>query len=115
MDIKFDSNHLCVLCNKYAKTCKKLGNRRATLLFQRLNEMKAADCVHTLYELPHLRLHKLDGDLKGNWAVKLDAAFRIVFRPYCDDDIRYLLREDGSPNLHTVNCILIVGVEDYHD
>ena len=30
---------------------------------------------------PSLRLHKLDGKLKGLWSISLDIKYRIVFKP----------------------------------
>lgn len=35
--------------------------------------------VHEL-DMPHLRLHELKGDRKGQWAVTVRANWRIVFR-----------------------------------
>ena len=46
---------------------------------------------------PSLRLHKLDGKLKGLWSISLDMKYRIVFKPL-EDGVILLI----SIGLHSI-------------
>jgi proteic killer suppression protein len=47
---------------------------------QRLAELNAAPALKALSPLRSIGLHKLTGDRKGFWAVRVNGPWRIVFR-----------------------------------
>jgi proteic killer suppression protein len=47
---------------------------------QRLNELDSAASLDDLPPLRSVGLHKLTGDRKGQWAIKVNGPWRIVFR-----------------------------------
>jgi proteic killer suppression protein len=47
---------------------------------QRLNELGSAASLDDLPPLRSVGLHKLTGDRKGQWAIKVNGPWRIVFR-----------------------------------
>jgi proteic killer suppression protein len=44
-----------------------------------------------------LRLHKLEGKLKGLWSISIDMKYRIIFKPIDDGDILFI-----SIGLHAI-------------
>ena len=53
--------------------------------------------IEQLYQLRSLDLHALHGDRDGQYALKLNSAWRLIFQHYPEDDEAY-----------------IVEVKDYH-
>jgi toxin HigB-1 len=47
---------------------------------QRLAELNAAPSLDAISPLKSVGLHKLKGDRKGYWAIKVNGPWRIVFR-----------------------------------
>ena len=47
---------------------------------RRLRELSAADVLAHLGQLNSVGLHKLTGDRKGFWSIKINGPWRIVFR-----------------------------------
>ncbi len=44
----------------------------------RVNRLYAVDSAHDLHAFPELRFHPLEGDRKGEHALSLDSAWRLV-------------------------------------
>jgi toxin HigB-1 len=47
---------------------------------QRLSELNAASSIMAITPLNSVGLHKLKGDRRGYWAIKVNGPWRIVFR-----------------------------------
>ena len=105
MQITFSTKTLQKLCTSEKPT--KTGFK----LHQRLKEIGAADSLADLYLMRTLHCHELKGKLKGQYAVNLDAKYRIVFI-IADDPIPKL--PDGGVNRDLVREIEIRFVGDYH-
>lgn len=85
---------------------KKFDNTEAKKILQRIEELKAVDSLADAKKLITLKLHKLSGDRKGQYAIKVIGGKRIVFYPagtYDENDIS------------TITEIQIIEVNiDYH-
>jgi proteic killer suppression protein len=57
----------------------------AKLADKRLKDLSAAGSLHEISPLSSMGLHKLTGDRKGFWAIKINGPWRIVFR-FADGD-----------------------------
>ena len=87
------------------------GARRAALILQRLDELKAAESLETLRFLPQARCHELKGDHGGKLSVDLDHPYRLLFKP---DNNPVPLKPDKGLDWSRVTEIEILGVEDTH-
>ena len=68
-------------------------------------ELKATDHLETYLKIGLGRPHPLTANLHGNYAVRLDANKRLIFKPIYDS-------ADKNPKL--CRKIMIKGVIDYH-
>lgn len=87
-----------------------MGERRATLFHQRLNDLKDAETLEDIRYLPG-RYHELIGDRKGQWACNLDHPYRLIFKPQekpipTDKDGKYIWIE--------IKNVEIIEIKDYH-
>lgn len=55
--------------------------------------------------------HELKGDRKGEFAVKLNENYRLVFVPTHDP---IPTKEDGGIDLERITCVKLLSIEDYH-
>lgn len=101
---------------KLRKTCNEANlNRkqpRQRLLGRRLDELRAAETLADLRDLPGPRCHELKGNLKGKLSVDLDGPYRLIFEP-ADDPIPK--KEDGGLEWSKVQSIRILVIKDTHD
>ena len=58
----------------------RFGGLDAALARQRLAELNAAASLSALSPLRSVGLHKLKGDRKGFWAIRINGPWRIIFR-----------------------------------
>lgn len=109
MEIIFGDSKLQKLCEQQAVAQKQLGQAGARKLRSRLADLAAAGSVR---ELVAGRPHPLKGDRAGQFAVDLEGAKRLVFKP-ANDPIP--CNEDGSIDWSKVTRVCIVFMGDYHD
>lgn len=78
MEVKFGTTRLkrCYETNKEA--VKAWGPKIAGRYRDRVNRLYAAGTAHDLSGFPELRLHPLKGDRKGEWAMTLAGAWRLI-------------------------------------
>ena len=76
-----------------------------------MNDLKAADTLAVMRHLPGY-CHELKGDRAGQFSLKLDGPYRLVFVPNHDPIPR---KEDGGLDWTAVTAVCIIAVEDYHD
>lgn len=109
MEIIFGDSKLRKLCEQQAVAQKQLGQVCARKLRSRLADLTAVGSVR---ELVAGRPHPLKGDRSGQFAVDLEGAKRLVFKP-ANDPIP--CNEDGSIDWSKVTHVCIVFIGDYHD
>ncbi len=98
MDISFKSKKLQAICTNKEKAKAALGTRMAQLLFQRLNEIRAADSVEMLIKYGFGRCHALTGNRSGQFSMDLEHPYRLIF----------VKVENG------LKLVKIVEIVDYH-
>ena len=111
MDIVFKTKKLQKICNNRKLRIKEFGKEQAGKIGQRLDELRAADCLQDMSCLPPPRCHELIGNRKGQFSVDLKQPYRLIFEP-AEDPVP--LRGDGGIDLEKVQSITILGVEDTH-
>ena len=83
MELTYKNDKLRKMCEepKYNKELiKKYGIDVAKKLPQRIKELKAFDCLNDVPSTLPFRRHKLSGDLKEHFAVKINGQYRLIFR-----------------------------------
>jgi plasmid maintenance system killer protein len=109
MNIRFKNNRLQKQCSN-ASEMKRAFGINAVKVSRRLTEMKQADNLKVLMQLPAAECHPLTGDRKGQWAVSISRNFRVLFE-LDENPIPY----DGNEiSLSNVRSLRIIDIEDYH-
>jgi len=78
---------------------------------RRLDDLLAASNLEVMRMLPG-RCHELKGDRKGQLAVEVGRAKRLIFEPAEDPPPA---KNDGGLDWPQVVAIRILSIEDYHD
>jgi proteic killer suppression protein len=89
---------------------RKLGNQRAKLFGDRLDDIDAATSLEDVRYLPG-NYHELKGDRKGQWACDLDQPYRLIFEPH-EDPIP--LDENGKYIWIEIKGVEILEITNYH-
>lgn len=84
---------------------KKYYSNDFTRICNRLSEMKAANNLGEIPEVPPPRRHKLSGNMKNCWGIDYSRNDRFIICPYGRYDIN---------DLATVTEIEILDLDDYH-
>ena len=111
MDIHFSSRRMEKLCNSDKEMRKKLGNRMAEKLQQRLAELLAVGTLEDIRSLPAARCHELIQNRKGQLAVDLDHPKRLIFEPNHNPVPK---KTDGGLDWTRVTSIRVTEIVDYH-
>lgn len=98
LDVKYKSNKLSKVCTDFAYAKKEYGERMATLIHQRVNEIKAATSVEMLVQFSIGRCHPMQGNRKGEYTMDLVHPYRLIF----------------ENNNQEVQFVRIINIEDYH-
>ena len=86
MEVTFRTTKIQKLCEDSTKLARKYGKIQASLIIQRINELKSADNLHDISKLPQLRLHPLKGSLKGLFSLDIQHPYRIYIEPQNGDN-----------------------------
>jgi proteic killer suppression protein len=62
-----------------SKAVREWGETIARRYIQRINILQAAKTLYDLNSLPGLKCHRLKGNRAGQYAVRLDGAWRLIF------------------------------------
>lgn len=111
MQIIFQTNKRQKEFSSSKTLIKKHGKHQADLIEQRLNELRAAEALEDLRNLPGPHCHELRQNFKGQLAVHLDGPYRLIFEPAHEPIPK---KEDGGLDWRKVTCIRIVEVVNYH-
>lgn len=110
MGINYKTKKLKKILTDERKLLSEFG-QRAKKINQRLNEIKSADDLRMLGELPQLRLHPYKGKREGEWSIDIKDNWRLIFT--LDHDPIPTL-DDGGVDLTKITIIKIESVEDPH-
>ncbi|NJL27190.1 MAG: killer suppression protein [Thermoanaerobaculia bacterium] len=110
MEVIFATQKLRKECNDSKKCQRSHGPRRARLIGLRLDELRAAENLADVRQLPHARCHELHGNLAGLLSVDLDHPYRLL----SGRDDPPPTRSDGGLDWENVTAVLILRVEDTH-
>lgn len=111
MIILFANKHFQQECADSKKLQKRHGAQQAKRLRQRLDELRAADTLETMRQLPG-RCHELTGKLAGKVSLDLVHPYRLIFEPADDPPAR---KPDGGIDWANVRSIRLLEVEDTHE
>lgn len=104
MKVYYSSNRQQKILTDF-RLLKKFYSNNFVNISNRLSELRAAENLNQIPEVPPPRRHKLQGDLQGCWGINYSRNNRIVIRPAGEFDIN---------DLSTINQITIIKLEDYH-
>lgn len=93
------------------KGLSKAYGRLAKKINQRIHQLKSADNLSVIAQLPALRLHPHIGKNKGVWSIDIQENWRILFK--IDQDPIPTL-EDGGVDIKKVSIIRIESITDPH-
>lgn len=110
MEITFSNKKLEKLANDYRKCQKEFGQIRARLYNKRLVDLKNADTLEAVRNLPG-NYHELVGDRKGQWACDLDQPYRLVFEPH-ENPIP--ADDHGKCFWFEIKGVEVIEIIDYH-
>lgn len=108
MEIKL-SRKMKKICDSARRMDAELGEL-AKPLRRRLAELEAAESLDELRRIAN-GFHILTGNLKGYFALRLSANYRLICRP-ADNPIPQ--RPDGSWDLCAIKAVVVECVKDYH-
>jgi proteic killer suppression protein len=111
MEIHFKHRKTQGACNSERESVRQWGALRARKIRQRLAELAAAETLGVIGALPSARLHELQGDRAGEFAVDVGHPFRLVFEPWHNPVPK---TADGGIDKSQITAIRILSVEDYH-
>lgn len=111
MDIEFKTTKLAKLCNNRREGTREWGERRATIVGRRLDDLRAAVTLEDMRHAPgdcHEYRHKKDHNL----TLDLDGGWRLTFEPL--DDPIPLRADEVSLDWSRVTRVRILEVSDPH-
>jgi len=109
MEITFADSKLQKQCLEEKEAQRQHGAKCAKKLKTRLADLYG---VSSVTELVAGRPHRLKRDWSGQFALDLEGAKRLVFKP---DNDPVPLSEDGSIDWSKVTAVCIVYIGNYHD
>lgn len=98
MQITYANGRLEKILTTYGKTKKQYGEQLAIKIHQRLDQISAADTIEILITTGLGKCHALTGSRKGQYAMHLNASWRIIF----------------SVSGETIQIACIEEITDYH-
>ena len=110
MDIVFRTRKLRKQCTGTKEMVKAFGPRQARRLRQRLDDLRAADCLEVMRVLPG-RCHELKADRELQLSIDLEHPHRLVFEPAHEEVPR---KEDGGLDWRLVTAIRVLEITDTH-
>lgn len=104
MEIHYSSSKDEKIFTNQRLIVKQYG-RIAKSLMNRLSELRVANSLDEVPEVPPPRRHKLTGNYAGCWGICLSKNERMIIEPFGIFDIE---------DLKTIKEVKIIGIEDYH-
>lgn len=110
MDITFDDPKLEKQCNNQKLLVRKQGPIRAKKIRQRLDDLRAADSLEEMKNLPG-RCHELRGDRSGQLSLDLDGPYRLIFIPANKPNPT---KQASGLDWKSVTAVSILEIENTH-
>ena len=110
MDIVFESSKFEEECNNQRLRVRKHGADRAKRILQRLDDLRDANVLEDMRNLPG-RCHELLHDRAGTLSLDLDHPYRLIFQP-ANEPIPS--KPDGGIHWTQVTAVRILSVENTH-
>ena len=110
MDIAYKSNKMRKTFNS-TEALKEHYGKLASRIESREDILRTSESLADVPAGTPTYRHELKGNRKGEFAVKLNANYRLVFVPNHDPVPR---REDGGIDLEKITSVILLSVEDYH-
>jgi plasmid maintenance system killer protein len=110
VEVYFEDQRLKRMWESEKELRRKFGQERAKKIMQRGAQLRAADTVADLRDMPG-RWHELAQDKAGLLSADLDGPYRLLIEPAERDAS---LTPDGSLDWGKVTAVVIVGIEDTH-
>jgi len=111
MDIVFNNRKFEKECNNQQLLKRNHGADRAKRIRQRLDNLRAADVLEDMRNLPG-RFHQLVQDRAGQLSLDLDHLCRLIFEPANEP---LPTKPDGGIDWTQVTAVNILGVENTHE
>lgn len=102
-----ETNKLTKIISNERKMIKVYGKDRTLKIKQRLKEFTIAENLSQIIHLPTPRLHQLSGERKQQFAVDVDANFRLIFEGYDKND-------RITTHKSEIITLSIIEIEDHH-
>ena len=107
MQVVYADKELARCAGDRAYAVRKMGQRRADVYMDRLNDLRGAANLDDLKDVPG-RYHELTGNRAGQWACDLDHPYRLIFKP--------ILNSFGNViGLLVEQTVSILEIVNYHD
>jgi len=110
VEISFADKKIEKLANDYWKCQKELGQIRAKLFTKRLLDLRNAQTLEDVRNLPG-KYHELTGNRKGQWACDLDQPYRLIFTPHENPIPK---NESGQYIWIEIKGVEVIAIVDYH-
>jgi plasmid maintenance system killer protein len=112
VEVLFQDRKLEKVCRDEHRLNRKYGMECARFLEDRLDELRRAENLAAMREVPRARCHELKGNRAGTLAVDLRHPYRLIFEPVGDPIPR---KADGGLDWTKVTIVRVLAVENYHD
>lgn len=89
MEVSFRTTKIKKLCENSKKLKKEYGAIQSEKIISRINDLEAAKSLYDIYKLPYMRLHKLEGKLRGLCSIDIKHPYRIYIKPLNGDILDY--------------------------
>lgn len=110
MEIVFLTSKLRQQCTESKVMTKTWGDRQAKVLRRRLDQLRAAEDLSVMRNLPG-RCHELTADRAGQLSLDLVHPMRLIIEPAEEPRPN---KEDGGLDWSRVESIRVLGIEDTH-
>lgn len=111
MKIYFKTRKLEKICSKKKESVKAVGVQNSGRLLQRMMELKAADNLCDISNLPPARCHELSGKRKKQFSVDINRNYRLLFISANNPTPK---KDDGGLDKNRITEIEIIEIEDTH-
>ena len=111
MKIYFKTKKLEKVCSKKKESVKAVGDKNSQRLLQRMMELKAADTLNDISNLPPARCHELSGKRKRQFSVDINRNYRLLFISENDPTPE---KDDSGLDKNRITEIEIIEIEDTH-
>ena len=111
MRVVYRTRTLEKACNRQKDGDRLWGRQIAGKVRLRVTQIRAADTLADLRQLPGARFHQLRDNRAGQYAMDLTENWRIIVEPW--NELRSEII-DGDVNEKDVRTVRIRDVEDYH-